>query len=276
MASRNGQLDTSIQIITPENIAFQYRVAGPFRRLPAYLLDFVIRGVVFGVVALVSVIVTSLAGIPNVGVGVAFITWFVLSWFYGGLFETFWNGQTPGKRALKIRVLSIDGQPVTGLQAVLRNVLRAIDSQPLVFYLVGLLAAMMNGRFQRLGDLACGTMVVVEEPKWYFGVIRMADPAVIQMAERLPSGFEPSPSLGRALAAYVQRRGHFSWERRVEIARHLADPLRERLGLPRETNPDLLLCAMYYRTFITDRRGDAVAAPSSPFGTPRQVAGAGV
>lgn len=61
-----------------------------------------------------------------------------------------------------IRVVSIEGQPITPLQALLRNILREVDAQPIVFYQVGLRTAMLNRRFQRLGDLACGTMVVVE------------------------------------------------------------------------------------------------------------------
>ena len=37
------QIDSTIDVVTPENIAFQYQAAGPFRRLPAYLIDFLIR-----------------------------------------------------------------------------------------------------------------------------------------------------------------------------------------------------------------------------------------
>ena len=47
MATRNGQLDTSIEVITPENISFEYRVAGPFRRYLAYLIDLALRLFVF-------------------------------------------------------------------------------------------------------------------------------------------------------------------------------------------------------------------------------------
>ncbi len=93
-------------------------------------------------------------GLAGLGFGFWLILWFVLSWFYGGLFETYCNGQTPGKRMMRIRVIASDGQPINGLQAVLRNLLRAIDAQPLFTYQLGLFSAMMNDRFQRLGDLA--------------------------------------------------------------------------------------------------------------------------
>ena len=71
------------------------------------------------------------------------------------------------------------------------------------------------------------------------------------------AGFRASRGLSRALAAYVQRRHTFPWRRRLEIAMHIGEPLREKLNLPPDVNYDLLLCALYYRTFITDRVDDA-------------------
>ena len=264
METGNGQLDTSIQIVTPENIAFRYRVAGPFRRLLAYLIDLLIRLAVCGVAWIVLMIVFGMLGVFGLGVGLSLVLTFVVMWFYGGLFETFWNGQTPGKRAVRIRVLSVDGQPIDGFQAVLRNILRVIDAQPVWFYQVGLVAAAMNDRFQRLGDLACGTMVVIDEPYWFYGVMRVEEPEALELAARIPARFQPSRTLALALAAYVQRRKYFPWGRRLEIARHLGEPYRQQFGLPANLNLDLLLCAMYHRAFITDR--DDLGEVGSPFG----------
>ena len=236
MAAKHGQLDTTVEIVTPENIAFRYQVAGPFRRLPAYLIDLVIR-VAAAIAAMVGMLlVFGVAGMPDLGLGATMVIWFFLSAFYGGVFEAYWNGQTPGKRAMQIRVISVDGQPINGLQAVLRNILRAIDIQPGLFYMVGLLTAMMNNRFQRLGDLACGTMVVIEEPRWFHGLVRIAEPEALRLASLVPVDFQPSRPLARALATYVQRRPYFAWVRRIEIARHLGEPLRDRFGLPEETD----------------------------------------
>lgn len=271
MDNSNGQLDTSIRIITPENIAFRYQVAGPFRRLLAYLIDLLIRVGICLVGAILLGIVSGALGLPGLGTGAVFIFWFFVFWFYGGLFETFWNGQTPGKRALRLRVLSVDGQPVGALQAIMRNILRVTDAQPGWFYLVGLVAAASNDRYQRLGDQACGTMVVVDEPNWFFGMIRVDQYEAIQLAARIPARFQTSPSMARALAAYVQRRQSFPWGRRLEIARHLAEPLRQQFGLPPETNPDLLLCALYHRTFITDRDERLAGGAGSPFATPSSM-----
>ncbi len=275
MIADRQQLDNAIEIVTPENIAFRYQVAGPFRRLPAYLIDLLIRGMMFVVGAIFVALVFGFVGLPGLGAGLTLVLWFTLEWFYGGLFETFWNGQTPGKRLMRIRVLSVDGQPINGLQAVLRNVLRALDQQPVIFSLVGLVTASLNDRFQRMGDLACGTMVVIEERQWFRGVIRLDDPEAIRLAGQIPPSFQASPTMARALAAYVERRGNILPMRRLEIAWHLAEPLREKLDLPPGTDPDMLLCGLYQRTFITDwgeqsavRTGSPFRESGSPFGTP--------
>jgi uncharacterized RDD family membrane protein YckC len=264
MADRNRQLDLRIEVQTPENIAFQYRVAGPFRRLPAYLVDVGIRALLTaGFAATVAISLGSL-GLAGLGAGLGLAFWFVMSWFYGGLFETYWNGQTPGKRMFSLRVVGVDGRPINAAQAILRNILRAADSLPVVpvpggppvpivpLYLVGLVTPMFNARFQRLGDLVCGTMVVVEEKQYGATMIQIKEPEVIELAGRLPAGVRVSRSLGRALVKYVSRRKSFGRERRSEIAQRLGEALVEQYRLPPETNHDLLLCALYYRAFIAD------------------------
>jgi uncharacterized RDD family membrane protein YckC len=265
MDAHRRQIDNAIEIVTPENIAFRYQVAGPFRRLPAYLIDLAIRGMMFLFGSILVMIVFGLAGLPGLGFGLVLVLWFLLDWFYGGMFETFWNGQTPGKRLLQIRVLSIDGQPINGLQAVLRNVLRVVDQLPMVFSLAGLASATMNDRFQRMGDLACGTMVVVDEPRWFHGVIRLSDPGTIRLAGQIPPSYQAPRTIVRALATYVQRRMNFAPMRRLEIARHLAEPLRQQFNLPPGTDPDLLLCGLYQRTFIEDWDEQTGIGAGSPF-----------
>lgn len=244
-------LDTTIQIVTPENIAFEYRLAGPFRRLTAYLLDMGIRIAIAIGTLFTSVWLFGVFGFGALGWGVALVAWFILEWFYGGLFETFWNGQTPGKRLVGLRVLSTTGQPINGYQAILRNFLRSADAMPMFCYQFGLISCALTKRFQRLGDLAADTMVVVEERQRVFRVQRVDEPAVRDLAVRLPTNLVISRSLARALSTYVERRARFTWAARCEIAWHLAEPLRQLYALPAATNPDTLLCALYQRAFIT-------------------------
>lgn len=272
MSSLSSPVDTTIEIVTPENIAFHYQVAGPFRRFPAYLLDLLIRGgVLVGLGIAVSILVPALGA---ASIGIWLLAQFVLSWFYGGLFETYWNGQTPGKRLLGIRVLSTDGRPINGYQAVMRNILRAVDMGPLVSaqvfggpaypliptFMFALIAMACNRRAQRLGDLVCRTMVVVEERPWFSGMARIEDPRVGELVGELPADLRVSRSLARAIAHYVERRSYFSVPRRREVAGHVAEPLLRRFQLPATTSYDLLLCALYYRLFVADR-GEESHAP---------------
>lgn len=274
MAQRRAQIDSIIRVVTPENIAFEYRLAGPFRRLPALIIDWVICAASFFVF---TIIVALTIGLVSGGLAVAIfvVASFAIQWFYGGLFETFMNGQTPGKRLTGIRVLTTEGQPINGMQAIMRNLFRGADLFPGLPCL-GLIVMTLNSRSQRLGDLVSGTIVVVEQNSWLTGVARLEDPRAIQLAGYLPPNFVVSRPLARALATYVERRRFFSPLRRREVAKHLGEPLLVQFGLPTDTSYDLLLCALYYRTFIADRSEDeerlaeatAAAGQVNPFQQP--------
>jgi hypothetical protein len=175
-------------------------------------------------------------------------------------------------------VLTTEGQPINGMQAIMRNLFRGADLFPGLPCL-GLIVMTLNSRSQRLGDLVSGTIVVVEQNSWLTGVARLEDPRAIQLAGYLPPNFVVSRPLARALATYVERRRFFSPLRRREVAKHLGEPLLVQFGLPADTSYDLLLCALYYRTFIADRSEDeqrlaeatAAAGQVNPFQQPFAV-----
>lgn len=261
-------IDATIDIITPENISFRYRIAGPYRRLPAFFIDVLLR---FGVWIVIFIVLSLISAVSLLntflGQTIAGVLFFLMEWLYGGLLETYWNGQTVGKRVMGIRVLSVDGQPINGLQAFLRNILRFADLMPLVSLsalmdvedpipiptlVIGLVTTLLTRRFQRLGDIVCGTMVVIDEKSWLFEPAKLEDPRVAQLAAELPPSFVVSRTMAQALATYVDRRQLFSPPRRREIARHIAEPLLPKFGLPSDTSYDLLLCALYHRTFLSE------------------------
>jgi uncharacterized RDD family membrane protein YckC len=270
------QLDDTIEVVTPENIAFDYRLAGPFRRFLAYVIDYAFRSAIMFVIVIIACMGLS-ALIGNAILMVILVSFFIVNWFYGGLFETFMNGQTPGKRLLGIRVLTTEGRPINGMQAIVRNVLRYVDEfpylSPMAFpflnpgewpegasqvyviptFVAGLVVMSCNRRFQRLGDLVCGTMVLVEERQWLTGAIKLEDPRAAQLAEYIPANFVVTRTMARAIAAYVDRRRFFSPARRREVARYLAEPLLRLFQLPADTSHDLLLCALYHRTFVLQK-----------------------
>ncbi|HEY0796786.1 MAG TPA: RDD family protein, partial [Acidisarcina sp.] len=86
---------------------------------------------------------------------------FLLHWGYFTLFEALWNGQTPGKRVAKIRVIKDTGRPIGLFESMGRNLVRIVDMLPGI-YAVGVITMFLNRRQQRLGDLVAGTIVVHE------------------------------------------------------------------------------------------------------------------
>ncbi len=257
-----------MRVVTPENIAFEYRLAGPFLRLGAFAID---RLIVLAFLAALALVMAFIPVVQSLILPVLILSWFITMWFYGGLFETYWNGSTPGKSAMGIRVIGLEGRPINAMQAIVRNVLRYADVMPLVpaslfvgvqggslpvpIGAIGLLAMMFTHNYRRLGDLVCGTMVVVEQREWAPDVIHVETPEVVEMASR-PPDFRASRNLSRAVANYLERRRILTAERRSEIARHLRDALVRRYGIAPYTDPDLLMRAMYYRVFIADRDRD--------------------
>ena len=240
-------LDTTVRLITPERIVFEYPLAGPFRRLFAYLLDLL---VVLALVAIISIVSTLLTLGTASGMGPILIGYFALVWGYGAFFEGLFNGQTPGKRGVGIRVVSDQCVPITGAQAVLRNLVGSVDGLFPFCFLTGLTSMVLTNKFQRLGDLAAGTMVIVEERQRRVGVIRLKEPAVDALLPWLPVRIAAGPEMARALSDYVKSRGRFSAALREEMARPLAKPLRTRFALPADATSDIVLCAVYHRVFL--------------------------
>ncbi|MFG0262702.1 MAG: RDD family protein [Novipirellula sp. JB048] len=265
-------LDTTIAVVTPENIAFKYQLAGPFRRLPAYLIDVVVRwSVILGVVLLLL-----LTGIlldfrlfgPFIGAA-ALILNFVISWFYGATLEAYFNGRTVGKWATGIRVIDVEGRPITGKRALIRNLLRIADLLPaaplaslgaegapplfiIPTAMVCLLSMIFTRRMQRLGDLAAGTMVIVDERSWRLPIAKVDDPRVPALASFIPADYRVSRSMAKTLAIYAERRHYLTAARRREIAKHLTIPLIERFEFRSDIDPDLLMYSLYYQTFLAD------------------------
>jgi uncharacterized RDD family membrane protein YckC len=240
-------LDTSVRLVTPERVEFRYPLAGPFRRSLAYLVDIVVLIALIVLGAIVSLFLT--LGSPS-GVGPILAIAFAVTWGYGAFCEGIFNGQTVGKRALGIRVMTTEGVPITGSQAVIRNLIGAVDGPLPFLYLTGLTSMLLTSRFQRLGDLAAGTMVVVEESRYGSSVTRIEEGVVGSVLPLLPLRVSAGSEMARALSDYVRRRMRFGRDRREEIARHLARPLRDRYSIPNKVSSDAVLCAFYHRLFL--------------------------
>lgn len=253
---RPKSLDTIVTVATPENVAFEFRLAGPFPRLVALLLDLLLLGVTLGTCGVL------LALLGEAGYGLFLFMAFVGWWGYGAVMETIWNGQTLGKKAVGIRVVADSGLAINASQAMLRNILRYADLLPPVF--PGLAAMFLTRRFQRLGDLAAETIVVLD------GARQMPQPPQAvrpssEIRDQIPARFRPDGSLVDALAAYVGRRNELSSARRRELAKILTEHFIRAWSLPPNTDPDLLLCALYDRATMDrlERDDDGTASGRS-------------
>lgn len=205
------QLDTLQAVELAEGVEIRLRMAGPMLRAGAYLIDFLIRAAVL----LVGGIAVNFAGIAvggKIAGGVMLLAWFLMDWLYPVMFEAGRRGATPGKRAMGLRVVQATGSPITPGQAVVRNFLRSIDSMPFFTYCFGLTSCLATRRFQRLGDLAAGTVVIYDRiPP--LPVIALPPPIA---AVPLPVGLTANEI--RALAMFRERAGLWSDGRCAEIA----------------------------------------------------------
>jgi uncharacterized RDD family membrane protein YckC len=202
-------LDTTRRVATPEGIELTLHLAGPVPRALAWAIDFALRIAVLLLVMLLAM------PLGRAGGGVILLAAFFVEWLLPACFEAMWNGQTPGKRALGLRVLNDDGTPLRWPGALTRNLLRAADFLPF-FYGVGLVAMLVNRDFKRLGDLAAATVVVYEPEKRVARKIVEAPP----IAPPFPLALAEQ----RALLELAERSGSLTAERLEELA-ELPTPL---------------------------------------------------
>jgi uncharacterized RDD family membrane protein YckC len=247
----------TISIETPEHFELQFQLAGIGTRFLAYLVDRLLQ---VGLSLFIGILAFSLASsafgifemhewyrkmVSRFGewvLAALILAYALITIGYFILFEYFWSGSTPGKRWQGIRVIRKDGRPLSFFDSAIRNILRIIDILADI-YPVGLFVMFLDPWTRRLGDLAAGTLVVLEteqdqpvlgsrplpeessDPEMRRVVINMT-PDEYQLVTRFlarRTGFEP------------QARERIAWEL---FARVFRDSLYLRTGRP---DPEALL-----------------------------------
>ncbi|MGA2188167.1 MAG: RDD family protein [Steroidobacteraceae bacterium] len=146
-------------------------VAGPGSRSYAFLIDWHIR-VILALAYLVAAMLvvngelTWRSGSGKAGSASVFLVALpslAIYFLYHPVVEIFMRGQTPGKRRAGVRIVSRDGAIPSVGSIMIRNVFRLVDSLP-AFYVVGLLTAFASAQRLRVGDMAAGTQLVLDEP----------------------------------------------------------------------------------------------------------------
>jgi hypothetical protein len=202
----------------------------------------------------------------GIGVGLILLLMFAAQWLWFVVWEGA-LGRTPGKMAGGARVVTTSGRPIGWRASALRNLLRTADFLP-VGYVVGFVSMSLSSRFQRIGDLVAGTMVVVPEP------MRAADPLEVwppidpREIARLPEEVLLDPDERQAIEMFLRRRRRLGIARERELAMMIAGPLGARIGFSHQ-DPARMLALIYDRAV---NAGRSEAPPSSLLGRKKRKA----
>ena len=156
-------------IETPERVPLHFALASIGNRFLACAIDhalqvlaIILMVIAFTLIANYSSLGEQITDAPKWVKAVLIVVVFLIFSGYFAFFEWIWNGQTPGKRWLKLRVIREDGRPVTFWEAAVRNLVRTFDMMPAPFYSIGLISVFVSSSDQRVGDMVAGTVVVRE------------------------------------------------------------------------------------------------------------------
>lgn len=171
------ETEETLIIETPERVPLAFALASIGNRFLAVLIDHFIQ---YMTILIVAWAFLSWSGVSDMEpfernemlaqmskwtIALMIIILFLVFAGYFVFFEWFWNGQTPGKRLMRLRVIREDGRPITLWEAVARNLLRIFDAIPGFFipvYSIGLVSIFLSSRDQRIGDMFAGTVVIRE------------------------------------------------------------------------------------------------------------------
>lgn len=257
-------------IETPEQIPLDFLLAGIGSRFLALAVDTIIQTVAVVAVGLLALLVAGGVAAARTGgatwvMAALFLAFFLVQFGYFAFFEAIWNGQTPGKRYLHLRVIKDDGRPISTFDALGRNLLRIVDSIPGI-YAVAIVTALISSKNKRLGDYVTGTVVVHERPLAGRGemswgdrpkpeaartVVRArsvlnlnADPPPAPPPEPVApaeTGYDTARLSGeelRLMETFLLRRGHLAVDVRVQMARKIVDRIAPKLEISQADQRD--------------------------------------
>jgi uncharacterized RDD family membrane protein YckC len=246
--------DTDLVVATPERVSFDYQVAGLGTRAIAQVVDLLILSAILIVVIVIGVVTGAAVGSDTVATLIEVLGSFVIVFGYFWVSEGIWSGQTVGKKIFRLRAVGDRGEPLTFMQAGIRNVVRIVDFLP-YGYGVGFVVLFVNGRGKRLGDLAAGTIVVKDSDYvWLWQLPGGRRPTPVSSPPPPPDGhpvpqssppppprpYIPAsaaeltlrridPELRRFASSYARRRPQLSLEVRVQLASTVQSNLKTAL-----------------------------------------------
>jgi len=163
-------------ISTPENVDLRLELAGFGNRVLACLIDTILTylaiALLWTIVGVASWAIgryapsfhldfssKAMVAAGLIVIALAIMATFVIYFGYFIFFEGLWQGLTPGKKIVGIRVVGENGEPVSWQAVLIRNVLRTFDEG---LFLIGLIFMVVEKDEKRMGDLASGAIVIRE------------------------------------------------------------------------------------------------------------------
>lgn len=157
-----------LEINTTQNVNINFIAASVGERILAYGIDWIIK---IAYIIVIYHLMFSLFKIDEVLIGMdwwsqiaIYAVFYLPVIVYSLLFETMLDGQTPGKRVLKIKVVKIDGYQASLSDFVIRWFFRIIDLN-IMSGIVAVIAIVTSPKNQRLGDMTAGTSVITLKNK---------------------------------------------------------------------------------------------------------------
>ena len=243
-------LDDVATVETPEQLQLALPLAGVGSRSLAFIIDFLIQLIPI-VIAMVLFMVAfaidplkdtsgqelAQGRLPLLASAIFSAITFATNFVYFTFFDLVSRGQSPGKRALGLRVVRDGGRPIDARSSLIRNFLRTVDLLP-GFYLLGLGAIFMSRDHKRIGDLAGGTLVIRDRADKVGDVSVLLAPTSV-LARPAAGALKPED---RALVHdFIDRRAMLPDPARARIARQIADQLAPRYGMDPSLSPDAII-----------------------------------
>jgi uncharacterized RDD family membrane protein YckC len=210
-------------IETPEQTVLEFPLAGIGSRSLALAIDTLLQIGVLILLGLVAGIISFEGFLPRLGkqyvYAILIFLAFLSQFGYFAFFETIWNGRTPGKKWIHLRVITDSGRPVGAQEAILRNLMRIVDSLPSI-YAVAIITSLISPQNKRVGDYLAGTVVIQEKSV-------QGDRSYWNPTPSTSLAASPFPKLNAAelqlVEAYLERRSSLQDDVRRSMARKIAD-----------------------------------------------------
>ncbi|ABU59497.1 RDD family protein [Roseiflexus castenholzii] len=230
---------------TPEQIELAYDLAGIGSRFLAAIVDSALIALAESALFFaLAQIAGAMEFAESVLIAIGAALGFAILWGYYIAFELTWNGQSPGKRLIGLRVVSEGGRPITVTGSIIRNLIRIVDFLPFL-YGIGVIAMFIDGQARRLGDLAAGTLVVRERADVTLeGLVTRAAPDMPPPSGDTTDLIDVSlltPNDYALLCDFLDQRRDLAQPVRRRLAAQLGEGLQARLGVLPESDPERLI-----------------------------------